>query len=134
MELFDDNEYWYRYDDVRTTKGMIYIKLRKYPVVRNTPCGVWINLGLGEEKFVRSDTRKKFACPTRAKALESFKHRKRAQTHILKQQLRRAEEALKAVDPDYKGLQEKLSDFKNSMVDTPSDFAKIVNDNFWDLL
>lgn len=133
MELFDDNEYWYRYEDVRTNAG-VDIRLRKYPVVRNTPCGVWIKLGLGEEKFVRSDTRKKFACPTRTKALESFKHRKRVQANILKQQLRRAEGALKAVDPDYKGLQEKLNDFKNSMVDTPSDFAKIIDDNFWELL
>jgi len=126
MGLFDDGKYWYRYEDFKTVQGFD-IKLKKYPVIKHTPCGAWIKLESGEKKFVRADTRKKFACPTPEKALESFEQRKKAQARILKHQLFRAEQALKLIDSEHKPK-------RSLIVDTPSNFAKAINDNFLDLL
>ena len=116
-------EYFYRYEDVVYSLGVdefddpipggwVRVELREYRVLRRTPKGVRIEdwgiprvrrLSDGSEKlvygkFVLLDARKRFACPTKEEALDSFKARKKKQIRILKEQLKRAEDALSFAD------------------------------------
>lgn len=67
--------------------------LKMYEVLKHTPKGVWLhtpfeNNGVhGPKKFVRRDTRKRWACPTKMEALESFLQRKRRRVSILMAQI-----------------------------------------------
>lgn len=61
--------------------------LMEFPVLRETRCGVRLTDG----KFILKQARKRFACPTKEEAMESFKRRKEVQISILKAQLRSAE-------------------------------------------
>lgn len=63
-----------------------------YPVVRETPCGVWV-LHQGKEKFILNGDGKRFAYPTLQLALKSFRARKRRQIGLLRHQLSHAEAA-----------------------------------------
>jgi len=93
----------YRYEDILVSYGTdefddplpprLLVRLREYPVQKRTPKGAWIDLGLGDRRFVLLTARKRFACPTKKEAAESFRERKRVQINILKAQLRRAEQA-----------------------------------------
>jgi len=98
---FDDNqhEYWYRYHDYATTGG-VRVALQTFKVIRHTPKGVQLDLGLGESRFVLQNARKRFACPKKDEALDSFKARKRRQKRLLEHQLRRVNLALNAVERD----------------------------------
>lgn len=85
--------------------GSTEVTLRTYRVIRRTPCGVWIEEDFGDfhllgsgPRFVNLTARKRFACPTKAEARESFKARKRRQIKILKAQIARAERALAALE------------------------------------
>lgn len=86
---------WYRYEDVHWASpvdewgyscglGQITIELRSYEVLRRTAKGVWIRLYNGDARFVLSDARKKFACPTKEAAKQSFLARKKRQLSIYK--------------------------------------------------
>jgi len=90
-------EQWYggsTFDSILTsTNGRLKLVMREYPVKRETPCGVWIDLKYGDEKFILNEARKKWACPTQEDALESFKARKYRQIKILAKQLSRAKQA-----------------------------------------
>ena len=108
-------EYFYRYiDEMRCgcaitewggedyyTTGP-YLRLIRYPVIKRTPCGAWICMGvfLGGEpfdcshkRFVNLKATKRFACETEEEALYSFMARKTRQISILTRQLRQAQEA-----------------------------------------
>lgn len=82
---------YYRYEDVGESYGTeedgyytdLHIRLREYQVVKTTPCGVWIQEFMDRRHFVRSDTRKRFAWPTKVEAKESFLRRKQKQLRIL---------------------------------------------------
>ena len=85
---------FYRYESTRWESG-ISLTLYSYPVTKQTPCGVWLELLYGGGKrFVLTSARKRFACPTKEEALESFKARKRRQVRILRARLDEAERAL----------------------------------------
>lgn len=95
-------ETWYRVTDgcYTTTDefdnpvgGRVYVSTHEYPVTRRTPRGVWLDCH-GLPRFVLAGARKRFACPTREEALESFRARKRRQARLLRDQLRRVEQAL----------------------------------------
>jgi hypothetical protein len=88
-------EYWYRFDDLRGTER-VRVSVTKYPVLRHTPKGVWLDIGGGRERFVLKRGRKRFACPTQDAAMESFKARKERQRKILMAQLQGVEAALVA--------------------------------------
>jgi hypothetical protein len=96
--------HWYRFEDVvyasmpdeydePTGPGRLEVVLRRYRVVKVTPCGVQLDIG----RFVKTTARKRFACPTEAEALESFKARKRRQLGILQAQASRVQRALDIV-------------------------------------
>ncbi len=86
---------FYRYKDVLTSSGtMVY--LYEYSLVKETPCGYWISFhfGLSEnQRWISKKSRKKFAYPSKAEALNSFGRRKYRQIKILENQLSRAKAA-----------------------------------------
>ncbi len=75
-----------------------YLKLSldKYPVLKRTPKGAWIrHYGpFSSRKFVLLTARRKFACDTKADALESFIARKESHIRHLRARLTTAEKAL----------------------------------------
>lgn len=97
-------EYLYRYQDWQASGGVdewgyslgpskTYVSLMTFRIIRTTPKGVWINYGC-TEKFVKLDARKRFACPTKEEALESFLARKQRQKRILSSQLQNVVSAI----------------------------------------
>lgn len=93
--------YFYRFEDVLhaapvdefdnpTGPAKLSVRLSKFRVERETPCGVWLDIG----RFVKTSGRKRFAWPTEAEAMESFKARKQRQLRILNAQVGRVERAL----------------------------------------
>jgi hypothetical protein len=101
---------WYRYEDVRHASfdedgdvvGDVYVQLylRTYYVTKVTPKGVWLSSFVdgGKHRFVRLDSRKCFANPTKEAALASFRARKAAQMRILELQLKNVRSALFQAD------------------------------------
>jgi len=90
----------YRYDDLCYAVGPldlystnIKVILQEFPITKTTPKGVWIN-NLGIPRFVLLNAYKRFACPTKEEALESFMARKTRQIKILAEQSQIACEAL----------------------------------------
>lgn len=75
--------------------------LRKLPVLKTTPKGVWIADKYGQDRFILEGGRVRYAYPTRELALKSFKRRKEVQVDILKRQLERAECALRLADEPF---------------------------------
>lgn len=65
------------------------LELHWYKVKKRTPCGAWV-----DDKFVNLNCTKRYAVPTEAEALESFKARKQRQIKILSSRLSEAEEEL----------------------------------------
>lgn len=116
----------YRYENSQFQGDFYEIKLdlKEFRIVRKTPKGFWIWIGWGRYenyldseyingsdakqyaaeqlkaglKWVSNDGRKRFAYPTKAEAMVNFKKRKERQIKILKSQLSRAEDALRAIN------------------------------------
>jgi len=95
--------HWYRYEDVQFAAmcdefghsegpGTMQLMCHEYRVLKETPCGVWLDLF--QKRFVKRNAKKRFACPTKEEALKSFKRRKEVQIRILQAQLDRAFRAL----------------------------------------
>ena len=89
----------YRYSDMNYGDyGDIEVKveLSKFPIVKETSCGVWILYPFSKlgRRWVSNRARKRFAYPTEMEALKNFKARKAKQIRILKFRLRYAQEAL----------------------------------------
>lgn len=90
----------YRFEDVRYagdeegTSGPLLVKIRKYPVLKKTPKGFWIDAGFGTKRFILEAARKQFACRSKRKALASFIARKNRQISIYAARLADAREAL----------------------------------------
>lgn len=95
---------WYRYENFRWAApldewdnpmgpGTPDIRLIECRVLKVTPKGVWLDTRFGD-RFVRLNANKRYACPTKAEALESFIQRKRRQIRILSRQLEDAEIAI----------------------------------------
>lgn len=102
-----EGEAWYRVEDHRTApsldewenpipgSGRLHITIYPYRVLRHTPKGVWLEDHTQPGgRFVLKDSRKRFACPTKEEAIESFIARKRRQCEILKAQLDHVERVL----------------------------------------
>lgn len=83
----------YRYQEIRWTETRLSLVLHRYPICSVTPCGAQIDV-FGRRRFVLLNGLKRYACPTEAEALESFRARKRRQIGILKHRLAEAETAL----------------------------------------
>lgn len=102
----------------------VKLDLREYRIIRETPKGFWIWIGWGlyennlpniynegsdaKEyatkqlkaglKWVSNDSKKRFAYPTKKEAQINFQKRKQRHIKILKSQLSRAEDALRAIN------------------------------------
>jgi len=96
---------WFRIDDVRHASvdawgevcgSYTACYLKTYPVLKVTPKGVQLSV-YGKRRFVRNDARKRFACPTKEEAIESFKARKAAQKRIYTARIKAADDALFAL-------------------------------------
>lgn len=90
--------------------------LHHFSVIKETPCGVWIKLYSDNingicKKFILTNARKKYACPTIEEARESFMARKQRQIIIYKQKLERARIALSLMKEELRrlGIEEKMS-------------------------
>jgi hypothetical protein len=90
--LWDDYEF-------SRSPSTTHIGLRDFQIVRTTPKGAWINYG-GTERFVKLDARKRFACPTKEEALQSFIARKEKQKRILNEQIRQTDNALRLANKE----------------------------------
>lgn len=125
MKMEIQNNVYYRYRDYLVSKGVdpeteasygshVELDCDEYKVLRTTPKGVWIELYDGQERFVRNDSRKKFAHPTQEEALDSFIARKERQISILAAQRRSAKEALiKASTLRMKGINDEAAEKLN---------------------
>lgn len=96
---------WYRVEDGRYApmldeferplgNGRPFLSVREFTVVRETPCGVWLDDGFGFRRHVLHASRKRFACPTLEEARESWRARKRKQLRILEAQAANVREVL----------------------------------------
>jgi hypothetical protein len=99
----------YRYQETRYSESRLSLALYRFPIRKLTPCGVQIEVW-GHRRFVRLDARKRYACPTEAEALESYRSRKRRQIGILKHRLAEAEAALKLQSDGERGYVDVLSE------------------------
>ena len=88
-------EYFYRYFDTYGEDGCVYLFVHTYPVVKTTPCGVWLYDDCrAKPRFVLREGRKRYALSTKEAAFQSFVKRKEKQCKILRGRLARASDAL----------------------------------------
>jgi len=108
VQLKKFDEYFYRYQDVAYSLGTdewdnplpgynLAVECYKYPVIKHTAKGTWIDLGFGK-RFVLRTARRRFAAATQADAMVCFRARKQSQIRILRGKLKRAEQALELCD------------------------------------
>ena len=74
-------------------QGRVELHLERYPIIKFTPKGVWIN-NCGRKRWINLHAHKRFACLTIEDALESYKQRKLAQKRILLAQFHKCNKAL----------------------------------------
>jgi hypothetical protein len=99
-------EVWYRVED-RTYSTCsidaagseqygtaVTIRTLKFPVLKLTPRGAWLDTGAGSKRFALREAQRRYACPTLEEARESFRARKQAQIRILREQIERIDYAL----------------------------------------
>lgn len=115
-----NKEYWYRYTDSAYAPPLdeydnivgnstVYVQLHTYEVIKHTPKGVWLALNIffdssnennklpWNKRFVLTNARKRFACPTIEEAKESFIARKNAQLGIYNEKIKRIKKAKQIV-------------------------------------
>ena len=95
-------------------KPIATVRLRRYRVVKETPCGAWIDESdwviTRKNRFVNLKSQKKFATVTKEEALKQFIYRKSKQVSILSGQLELVKAALELAkngdvqDDDYINL------------------------------
>jgi len=79
--------------------GVGFLRVDSYLILRETPCGYWIEISWLKDKWVSKTGRKRYAYPTKAEALDSFIIRKERQIQITTGQLGVAKYALQiAID------------------------------------
>ena len=95
----------YRYDS-NVSHGIANIYLRKFPIIRATEKGNWVNGEDGTLTFCLEGSGKRFAHTSRELAFDSFKHRKNRRYIILQAQL----DTVEAVRQTINSLKGKLPD------------------------
>lgn len=94
---YESVRYPVRIDDELVLYGLSApkLELREFLITARTPKGVWIGICHGNKrKWVSNTSRKRYAYPTKAEAIEAFKHRKLAFVRHAEAQLKRAKEDL----------------------------------------
>lgn len=75
-----------------------YIYLKEHKVIKETPCGYWIeeddNWTLNDKKWVSKTSKKRFAYPSLEEAANNFILRKKRQIAILQAQVNISKNAL----------------------------------------
>lgn len=102
--------YWYRANDTQYAggvdefgdvipgdRGPIGIRIDKYEVAKQTPCGVQLDLGY-RRRFVRKDSYRRWACPTEDEALASLLARRRRQASIYEARAKQADRVVAIVE------------------------------------
>ena len=100
--------YYYRYDDRRYApplneydepmgQGRLEVLLTKFPVLKETPKGVWLD-NFGSKRFVLHSAYKRFADSDLDKAKASFIARKKRQGDIYRARARQADEAILIIE------------------------------------
>jgi hypothetical protein len=74
--------------------GTVALIKSQFPVVKETPKGVWLDIGRGEKKFVLKQSKRQWASPSEEAAMEKFIRRKCRHVSILKAQIYDIERAL----------------------------------------
>lgn len=105
----EDGTYWFRARGEVQTRSYdpyderffnitprITVRMDAFEVLRTTPKGVWLDVPTAwhadeRRRFVRREARKRWACPTRAEAIESLRARNSRRRTILSNQLKHAE-------------------------------------------
>lgn len=90
---------WYRYWDHRVEAGYdgsaAEIGLREIPVKRETPKGVFLDMGRWDKpRFVLNEARKRWAYPTKELAMNSFRIRKKCQLGYLQAKIDHVNEVI----------------------------------------
>lgn len=94
---YEDVVYATPFDDEGRYPGTLKLELREYAVLRRTAKGVWIGVG-GDERFVLTTARRRYACLTIEEACESFIARKKAEIRIHEARVARARQALAEIE------------------------------------
>lgn len=100
-----EKEVWYRYEEVQyaghvdesgwsSSPGQMLVHLREFEVLKHTPKGVWLRTYSGDKRFAFNAAHKRYACPSKELAKESFIARKKRQAAIY---LARAAQAKRAL-------------------------------------
>lgn len=94
-------ETWYRYHDWRTGDewgSSATVSCQEFRVEKHTPKGVQLYMGYKQTRFVLKAARKRFACPTKDEAMDSFRARKKRQLSILRARADHVEEVLRLIN------------------------------------
>lgn len=104
--------YLYRFDDVKYAgdedhpgSGTHQVELTAFVILKRTPCGVMATPMAGrgfmiKPRFINDSWTKRYALPTIAEAMESFRRRKERQAGIYEARARLARNALAMTEPD----------------------------------
>ena len=103
-DLYDSIQWLYRFVDVLHT-DRVHIYEYQFRVIKETPCGFWIDMFSDKKKWVSKVAKKRFAYPTRLEASVNFIARKNRQIRILTGQIQRAEDALHYFPMDVKNME-----------------------------
>tara|TARA_R110002153_G_scaffold3550_1_gene17053 strand:+ start:200 stop:565 length:366 start_codon:yes stop_codon:yes gene_type:complete len=80
-------------------EATVEIVIDQLKIIRPTPAGAWISHPLtGVEKWVATNGRKRFACPTKDEAMESLKQRNRRHLQHLSAAIRKATDIREALE------------------------------------
>lgn len=94
MQTKAQPEVLYRYEDLHYADHLhVQVILREFLITKITPRGAWVD-NYGTPRFVLSGAYKRFACPTKKEAIESFIARKKRQVRILTAQCEIAQKSL----------------------------------------
>lgn len=85
--------------DYHSAGGRQEVEMLELPVIKHTPCGVWLATGPswrrdGGKRWVSRFWNKQYACPYKDQALVSFLARKSRQSSILMSKLAAVDEAI----------------------------------------
>ena len=92
---------FYRYEEYRTGENSIELAKRTFKMVKETKCGYWIKEEgsfCAKKRWVSKTSKKRYAHPSKAEAVYSFKRRKEMHIFYLEQQIRRAKQALRIAE------------------------------------
>lgn len=113
-----EGEYFYRYYNQNCSNGVdqfdnpypghtVTIGVLRFPVIRYTPKGVWLETFNGN-RFVLLTAYKKFACPTKEEALQSFISRKNREYTLYRNRMEDIERALELAGREKRKLTDSL--------------------------